>query len=108
MLKVTGEVGIKWVTDLCNKIVQESKITSDWSKSWMVKVYKGKGDALECDSYRGIKLLDHVLKIFERVVEKRVRNKVSICSSVSGQERELLMRYLSSDRLKKGFGKRKG
>ena len=44
----------------------------------MVKVYKGKGDALECGSYRGIKLLDHVMKILERVIEKRVRSKVSI------------------------------
>src|SRR5664279_1736007 len=33
----------------------------------MVTVYKGKGDALECGSL-----------IFERVIEKRVRSKVSI------------------------------
>ena len=31
---------------LCNKIVQEGRIPSYWRKSWMVKVYKGKGDAL--------------------------------------------------------------
>jgi hypothetical protein len=29
-----------------------------WSRSLMVNVYKGKGDALECGSYLGIKLLD--------------------------------------------------
>jgi len=44
----------------------------------MVNVYKGKGDALECGSYRGIKLLDHVMKVFERVIERRVRNRVKI------------------------------
>jgi len=33
----------------------------------MVKVYKGNGDALECGSYRGIKLLDHVIKVFESI-----------------------------------------
>ena len=44
----------------------------------MVSVYKGKGDALECGSYRGIKLLDQVMKIFERIIERRVRERVNI------------------------------
>ena len=78
MSRASGDVGVQWVTDLCNKIVQEGKIPSDWRKSWTVKVYKGKGDALECGSYRGIKLLDHVMKVLERVIEKKVRSKVSI------------------------------
>ena len=59
MLKATGDVGLQWLTDLCNAIVLEGKIPDDWKESWMVSVYKGKGDALECGSYRGIKLLDH-------------------------------------------------
>jgi len=48
-----------WVTDVCNAVVEEGRIPVDWTKSWMVSVYKGKGDALECCSYRDIKLLDH-------------------------------------------------
>ena len=44
----------------------------------MVTVYKGKGDALDCGSYRGIKLLDHVMKVFERVIEKRLRGRVEL------------------------------
>ena len=50
----------------------------DWDKSWIVNVHKGKGDALECGSYRGIKLLEHVMKVLERVIESRVRNIVKI------------------------------
>jgi hypothetical protein len=78
MLKASGEAGIQWVTDICNKVVDEGCIPDDWRKSWMVNVYKGKGDALECGSYRGIKLLDQVLKVLERVIDARVRNKVKI------------------------------
>src|SRR5260221_512039 len=78
MVKAAGEAGILWVTDVCNAIVKEGRIPVDWRKSWMVNVYKGKGDALECGSYRGIKLLDHVMKVFERVIERRVRNRVKI------------------------------
>ena len=78
MLKASGDVGVQWVTDLCNSIVREGKVPNDWKKSWMVNVYKGKGDALECGSYRGIKLLDHVMKVVERVIERRLRSKVVI------------------------------
>jgi hypothetical protein len=78
MLKAAGEVGTLWVTDVCNAVVREGKIPEDWCKSWMVNVYKGKGDALECGSYRGIRLLEHVMKVLERVVEARVRRTVRI------------------------------
>jgi hypothetical protein len=44
----------------------------------LVSVYKGKGNALECGSYLGIKLLDKVMKVLERVIESRVRDKVQI------------------------------
>ena len=44
----------------------------------MVTVFKGKGDALECGSYRGIKLLEHGMKVFERVLEARLRRNVII------------------------------
>ena len=78
MLKAAGEAGIIWVTDLCNAVVRDGRIPEDWCKSWMVNVYKGKGNALECGSYRGIRLLEHVMKILERVVEARVRKVVKI------------------------------
>jgi hypothetical protein len=78
MLKASGEVGGQWVTDICNKVVVEGRIPEDWRSSLMVNVYKGKGDALECGSYRGIKLLDQVMKVLERVVEARIRERVKV------------------------------
>ena len=42
------------------------------------EIQKGKGDALECGSYRGIKLLDQVMKVFERVIEVRLRGQVNV------------------------------
>jgi len=78
MLKSAGENGIRWMTDLFNQIVSEGKIPTDWRKSCIVTVYKGKGDALDCGSYRGIKLLDHAMKVFEMIFEKRVRSQVEL------------------------------
>src|SRR5437867_3782935 len=78
MLKAAGEAGVRWVTDICNEVVRSGVVPADWRRSWMVYVYKGKGNALECSSYRGIKLLDHVLKVLERVLEARLRKTVKL------------------------------
>ena len=56
MLTASGATGVSWLTDLVNVIVKEGRIPADWKKSWMISVYKGKGDALECDLFRGIKI----------------------------------------------------
>ena len=76
MLQAAREAGIRWVTEICNAVLKEEKVPGDWECSWIVNVYKGKGDALECGSYRGIKLLDQVMKGMERVIEKRIRCRV--------------------------------
>jgi hypothetical protein len=68
MLKAVGAEGIQWMTYLYNAVVAEGKTPEDWTKRWMVGVYTDKGDALECCSYRGIKLLDQVMKVLEHVV----------------------------------------
>ena len=78
MSEASDSDGVRWVTDLCNAIVRYGKIPDDWKKSLMVNVYKGKWDALECGSYRGIKLTEHVMKVLERVVENRVRGRVDL------------------------------
>src|SRR5437899_221963 len=77
MLKAAGEAGVKWVTHICNEVVRSGVGPVDW-RSWMVNVYKGKGNALECSSYRGIKLLEPVLKVLERVIEARLRKTVKV------------------------------
>ena len=69
---------------VCNAVVRDDKIPEDWSRSWTVNVYKGKGDALACGSYRGIKLLEHAMKVLERVIEGRVRGIVKIDSMQFG------------------------
>ena len=37
----------------------------------IVPIFKGKGDVMSCGSYIGVKLLKHVMKIVERVLERR-------------------------------------
>ena len=44
----------------------------------MVPIFKGKRDVMNCGSYRGVKLLEHGLKIIERVLERRIRTLVDV------------------------------
>ena len=84
MLKAAGDEGTRWMTELCNAAVRDGKIAKDWRRSWLVNVYKGKGDALACGSYRGMKLVEHAMKVLEKVIERRVRNIVKIDSMQFG------------------------
>ena len=42
----------------------------------ILPIYKGKGDPLDCGSYRGIKLLEHAMKVAERIFKHRIRQQI--------------------------------
>ena len=44
----------------------------------VLTVYKGKGDPMKYGSYRGIKLLEHAMKVLERIVEHRIRQQIEV------------------------------
>jgi len=44
----------------------------------VLPIYKGKGDPLECGSYRGIKLLEHAMKVVKRIFEDRIWQQIDI------------------------------
>ena len=44
----------------------------------VLPIYKGKGDPMQCGSYRGIKLLEHAMKVVERFFEHRIRQQIVI------------------------------
>ena len=78
MLKASGSSGASMIRDLIEDIIFENCIPSEWQESHIVSVYKGKGDALNRSNYRGLKLIDQVMKVLERVVEGFIRQKVVI------------------------------
>ena len=42
----------------------------------VLPIYKDKGDPMECGSYREIKLLEHAMKVIERIFEHRIRQQI--------------------------------
>ena len=78
VIPATGDIGTQWILDLCNGIVKEGSIPEDWKSSVVLPIYKGKGDPMECGSYRGIKWLEHAMKVVERIFEHRIRQQIEI------------------------------
>ena len=44
----------------------------------MLLINNRKGDLMECGSYRGIKLLQHSMKVVERILEHRIRQQIEV------------------------------
>ena len=76
--KACGDVGCEWLCTLFNGIIETGQMPSKFRSSYLIPVYKQKGDVRDCSNYRGIKLMCHTLKIFERIVDKRLRGIASI------------------------------
>ncbi|GJY92521.1 retrovirus-related pol polyprotein LINE-1 [Tanacetum coccineum] len=73
-----GDEGIFWLTSLFNKIFTSAKMPEEWRLSEVIPIFKNKGDAQVCSNYRGIKLLGHTMKLWERVIERRLRRETSV------------------------------
>ena len=58
--------------------MKEGCIPEDWKSSVVLPIYKGKGDPVECGSYRGIKLLEHAMKVVERIFEHRIWQQIEV------------------------------
>ena len=80
-VKILAKQDIMYVVEAMNQVLQQG-IPEIWRKSRRVPIYKGKGDILECNNYRGIKLMCHSMKLWERLIEARLRQITSIDNSM--------------------------
>ena len=62
--KCMGEMGIKFLTRLFNRLLVGKRIPEEW-RSVLIPIYKNKGDAQYCENYRKIKLMSHTMKVWE-------------------------------------------
>lgn len=59
MWKCIGNIGLKWLTKLFNKIWSSQRMSDSRRKSVIVPIYKSKRDIWNCSNYMGIKLMSH-------------------------------------------------
>ncbi|KAK3558000.1 hypothetical protein QTP86_005613 [Hemibagrus guttatus] len=82
--KCLGEAAVEFLTSLINRVLESERMPEEWRRSVLVPIFKNKGDVQSCSNYRGIKLMSHTMKVWERVVEARLRKVVEICEQQYG------------------------
>ena len=81
MIAVSGEIGIGVMVELCQGVLDGRGMLDEWALSVVVPIFKGKGDAMNCGAYRGVKLLQHAMKMVEKVLDtfcRRLRRMVKV------------------------------
>ena len=76
--KCMGEMRIKFLTRLFNRLLVGERMPKDWRRSVLIPIYRNKRDAQCCENYRGIKLMSHTMKVWERIIEARLSDNIEI------------------------------
>ena len=75
MIKAAGHFGIWWLYRIMRTVCTYGEIPDDWTKAIIVSIFK-KGNKALCENYRGIALLCHCMKIYEKIILQKIRNKI--------------------------------
>lgn len=67
-----GELNLR-ILKLINKFYDEGRVLERWDKSIIILLYRSKGD---CGNYRRIILINHTIMVFERILERRLRERI--------------------------------
>ena len=78
-----GKMGIKCLTRLFNRLLVGERMPDEW-RSVLISIYKNKEDEKCCGNYKGIKLMSHTIKVWQRIIEARLRARVEISKQQYG------------------------
>lgn len=62
--------------DIFNQSFVFGKVPLEWNQCVICPIYKRKGDPTDCKNYRGISLMSHTAKLYERILERRLKSQV--------------------------------
>ena len=78
MVVASGEIGFKVMMVLCQRVLDGRGMPDEWRTCVVVPIFKGKGDVISYGLYRGVKLLEHAMKVVERVQERQIRTLINL------------------------------
>ena len=75
MIRAAGIIGVQWLYRVLRAVWRERRTPEDWKKGIIVPIFKN-GSRKICKNYRGVILMCHAAKMFEKILEKRIRRKI--------------------------------
>ena len=75
-LKSAALVLVTTWTEIFNECLRQGRIPERWRMSKIKPIYKGKGNASDPNSYRGVALECTLLKVFTKLLTRRITNLV--------------------------------
>ncbi|EYC38408.1 hypothetical protein Y032_0718g1795 [Ancylostoma ceylanicum] len=73
-----------WLTEIFNQVIEGTSVPLDWQRCTTIPIWKGKGSSTDCSNYRVIHLLSHSMKVFEHILDRRIRDIVSLSTNQCG------------------------
>ena len=75
---------VEFLVNFFNRLLRGEKMPDEWRRSVLAPLYKGKGNIKGCGNYRGIKLMNHTMKLWKKIIEARIRKEVTIAEQQFG------------------------
>ena len=78
LIAASEAVGIQVRAEIYQKVLDGFGMPAEWTVSIVVPVFKRKGDIRNCSCYCAVMLLEHGIKVVERLLEKRLCRIVTV------------------------------
>ena len=78
LLNVCKKEFVRRLNEVVNNTLQGNNTPEYWRKCYLIPIFQGKGDVRSCGNYKSIQLLQHGMKVIERICEKRLRKIVEL------------------------------
>ena len=78
MIVAGGEIGVKVMMELRQRVLDGRRMPDESKTIVIMLIFKGKGNVMSCGSHRRVKLLEHAIKIVERVLERRKQTSFNL------------------------------
>ena len=70
LIAACGGVRIQAMAAICQRVIDGFEMPVEWAL--VVSIFKGKRDIRNCSCYGAVKLLEHGMKVVERVLKKSI------------------------------------